>query len=239
MLIKLNYQSDFRTRLSTLSTLSTTMTRRLDYTYYSLLSSLSSLTSTISSLSSLSAQTSVLQTHFTSSSSSLTSEITSQIASSSNSFDAQARRIYQLETRIKEGRRKVARLGERLDGVRDNVERSSLRDRETRRIVGRRWKMLWGFLGFLTGLFVILATTRQWRRNAYAIRDGVVHSVDRTEEVFEEVVGLRENGQQKRESRRDDEGVRPGAKTRIGAQETTATSSVVDADVILRLFDEL
>ena len=133
----------------------------------------------------------------------------------------------------------MARLGERLDGVRDNVERSSLRDRETRRMVGRRWKMLWGFLGFLTGLFVILATTRQWRRNEYAIRDEVVHSVNRTEEVFREVVGFRENGQQEGESRRDDEGVRPVAKTRIGAQETTATSSVVDADVILRLFDEL
>ena len=133
----------------------------------------------------------------------------------------------------------MGRLGERLDGVRDNVERSSLRDRETRRIVGRRWKMLWGFLGFLTGLFVILATTRQWRRNEYAMRDGVVHSVNPKEEMSEKVVGFRGNGQQKRESRRDDEGVRPGAKTRIGAKETTATRPAVDADVILRLFDEL
>ena len=237
------YRSDLRTRLSTLSTLSTSTTRRLDYTYYSLLSSTSSLTSAISSLSSLSTQISTLQTHFTSSSSSLASEIATQTTSSSNSFDVQARRIYQLETRIKEGREKVGRLGERLDGVGEKVERSSLREKETRRIVGRRLKMLWGFLAFIAVLVLILATTRYWRRNEYLIRDEIVPSVNRTEWEINNVGGLQGNRQQRMKNQRDSEDLRPGAKMKIGAKETTETrlvrSSAVDADAVLRRFDEL
>lgn len=234
------YGSDLRTRLTTLATLSTATTRRLDYTYYSLLSSISSLASAVSSLSSLSTQTSSLQTQFTSSSSGLASEITFQISSSQKSFDAQACRISQLEMRIKEGREKVGRLGERLDGVREKVERSSLRDRESRRIIGRRLKMLWGSLGFLIGLFLILAATRQWRRNEDVIKGESVHLGNRTEEPLKEAVGMRqENGELRREMRRDDERWRPGTKTSMRVGDTTARSSAVDADATLRLFDEL
>lgn len=137
----------------------------------------------------------------------------------------------------------MGRLGERLDGVRDKVERSSLRDRESRRIVGRRLKMLWGFLGSITGLFLILATTRHWRGNEYAIKDEVVHLVNRTEGPFGEVVGVQSDGKQGTESQQDNEGVRPDVETRIRVKETTAGSpariSAVDADAALRLFDEL
>lgn len=230
---------DLRTRLTTLSTLSTTTTRRLDYTYYSLLSSTSSLASAVSSLSSLSTQTSALQTRFTSLSSSLTSEITTQISSSDKSFDAQAGRISQLETRIKEGREKVGRLGERLHGVREKVERSSLQDRESRRIIGMRLKMLWGALGLLIGLLLMLTATRQWRRDKYVMTDEVVHLGNRTE-AFEDVVGIRQGKwEQRREKQRDDEGWRPGGQTKKRVEDTTARSSAVDADATLRLFDEL
>lgn len=127
--------------------------------------------------------------------------------------------------------------------MREKVERSSLRERETRRIVGRRLKMLWGFLGFIAGLVLILATTRHWRRNEYPIRDEVVPSVNRTEEKFNNVGGLQENGQQRVKSQRENEDLRPGAKMNIGAKETMETrsvrSSAVDADAILRRFDEL
>ena len=122
--------------------------------------------------------------------------------------------------------------------MREKVERSSLQDRESRRIIGRRWKMLWGFLGLTTGLFLILAATRQWRRNEYAMRDEGVHSAHPLE-VFQEVIRFQENRQQRSESQRDDEGMRLGAELRIGVKETTAKSSVGDADAILRLFDEL
>lgn len=137
----------------------------------------------------------------------------------------------------------MGRLGERLDGVREKVERSSLRERETRRIVGRRLKMLWGFLGLIAGLVLILATTRHWRRNEYPLRDEVVPSVNRTEGKFSNVGGLQEDRQHSMESERDNEDLRPGAKMTIGAKETMETrsvgSSAVDADAILRRFDEL
>ena len=142
--------------------------------------------------------------------------------------------------RIKEGREKVGRLEERLDGVRENVERSSLRDRESRRIIGRRLKMMWGSLGFLIGLFLILAATRQWRRYEDVIKDESVHLGNRTEKVLKEAVGMRqENGELRREIQRDDEGWRPGTKTSIRVEDTTVRSSAIDADATLRLFDEL
>ncbi len=142
--------------------------------------------------------------------------------------------------RIKEGREKVGRLGERLDGVREKVERSSLRDRESRRIIGRRLKILWGSLGFLIGLFLILAATRQWRRNEDVIKDESVHLGIQTEESLKEAVGMRqENGELRREMRRHDERWRPGTKTSMRVEDTTASSSAVDPDATLRLFDEL
>lgn len=234
------YFRDLRRRLTTLSALSTTTTRRLDYTYYSLLSSISSLTSAVSALSSLSTQISDLQTHFVSTSSSLTSEITTHVSSSATSCEAQARRISQLEIRIKEGREKVGRLGERLDGVRAKVEGSSLRDRESRRIMGRRLKMLWGSLAFLVGFFFILAVTRQWRRHEDVMKDQTVHQGNWTEEMLKEVVGMRQGKQeQRRESQRDDEGRRPAADANMRVEDTTTRSSAADADATLRLFDEL
>lgn len=200
---------------------------------------MSSLTSAVSSLSSLSAQTSTLQKHFTSSSSSLTSEIKNQIASSNKSLDAQAQRVFQLGTRIREGREKVGRLGERLDGVREKVEKSSLRDQESRRMMSRRRRMLCGSLGFLFGLLLILAATRQWRRNEETMRGEIVRFGDRTE-AFEKVERLRQEiWEQRRARQRDREGWRSDTQTSMRMEGTTARSSAVDVDATLRLFDEL
>lgn len=99
--------------------------------------------------------------------------------------------------------------------------------------------MLWGSLGFLVALFLILAATRQWRRNEDVMRDEIVHLGNRTE-VFEDVMGLRQkNGEQRRKRQQYDEGWRPGGKTSMKVEDTTARSSVGDADATLRLFDEL
>ena len=145
---------------------------------------------------------------------------------------------------MKKGREKVGRLGERLDRVREKVEKSSMRDRESRRMFGRRLKLLWGFLGSVIGLFLILATTRQWRGNEYATREELLHLANRTEGVSEKVVGLQEDAQQQRERQGDNESLGSSTRTGIGVDETTsgspATSSMAaDADAMLRLFDEL
>lgn len=103
--------------------------------------------------------------------------------------------------------------------------------------------MLWGLLGFIAVLVLILATTRHWRRNEYLIRDEVVPSVNRTEWDINNVGGLQGNRQQRMKNQRDSEDLRPGAKMKTGAKETTETrsvrSSAVDADAVLRRFDEL
>ena len=167
------------------------------------------------------------------------SEIKGHISSSNKSLDAQAQRVSRLESRIKEGRGKVGRLGERLDGVREKVERSALRDRESRRMIGRRLKMLWGSMGLLLGLLLIVAATRQWRRNEDVMRDRTVRLGNRTE-AFEKLGHLRrEDWEQRRARLRDDEGWRPSTKTSMRGQDSTARSSAVDVDATLRLFDEL
>ena len=135
----------------------------------------------------------------------------------------------------------MGRLGDRLDGVREKVERSSLRDSESRRTIGRRLKMLWGTLGLLIGLFLILATTRQWRRDGNATRDEAVHSGRRMEDVSEEVLGTpHEMWEQSTEmTQPDKEGKRASAKADMNVQVTAVRSSAVDVDATLRLFDEL
>lgn len=145
-----------------------------------------------------------------------------------------------MDQRINEGRVKVGRLGKRLDGVKEKVERSSLRDKESRRITGRRLKIMWGSLGFFIGLCSILAATRQWRRNGDVMKDEVAHLSNRTEVVFEEVMGTgQERWKQGRERQRDDEGSRRDAKTSTKVEDTTARSPAVDVDATLQLLDEL
>ena len=135
----------------------------------------------------------------------------------------------------------MGRLGERLDGVRDKVERSSLRDRESRRTIGRRLKMLGGTLGFLIGLFLILAATRQWRRNGNATKDEAVHSGIPIEDGSEEVLGTRHEIWERNTemAQPDKEGKRASAKADMNVQVTAVGSSAVDVDATLRLFDEL
>ena len=143
-----------------------------------------------------------------------------------------------MELRIQNGREKVDRLGERLDGVRRKVETSSVRETESRRVIGRRLRMLWGFLGFLAVLFVILAMTRQWRRNEYVAGNEVLRLVDRREDTSEESM-CQGNGQQRMERRRDAEGSRSATKTGTRFTEEWVRNSSVDVDATLRLFNEL
>ena len=145
----LSTNRNLRTTLSALSTLSTNITRRLDYTYYSLLSSLSSLTSTIQELHKLSTSTTELSTRFKDESTSLNDGTTNQIQNATINFDAQARRIQDLENRIKVERTEANKLSLRLDAVRTKVESSASRDTEDERRIGRRFESAVGLLGIL------------------------------------------------------------------------------------------
>ena len=86
--------------------------------------------------------------------------------------------------------------------------------------------MLWGSLGLIVGLFLILAATRQWRKNEDTLRTEIMH--------------LRPDRQEQgRERQRDDEGGRPSVRPSVRVKDIIAKSSAVDADATLRLFEEL
>ena len=129
-------------------------------------------------------------------------------------------------------------LGGRLDGVREKVERSAVRERESRRVIGRRLKILWGLLGFFVVLFLILAITRQWRRNETLIGDEIERTRTSIGNVSEK--GKQQgNWERRSEGHRNDGDREPGGKVRVGLKEKRGMSSVVNADATLRLFDEL
>ncbi|KAL6720766.1 hypothetical protein ACLMJK_002691 [Lecanora helva] len=213
---------DLRATLSTLSTLSTTTTRRLDYTYYSLLSSLSTLNSTLTSLQHLSTSTTTLSTHFTSDSNTLTTDIRAQISTAENGFQQQARRIADLELRMKRGREKVQGLGERLEVVRGKVEGAAERDREGRRRVGRRLRVLWCMLGVFGGLVLVGMVVRHWPRVGVETGEGEV--VERGGDVLNADRKGRDWG---------------GRDSRSSSGSSVQMTEAQTQDPILRLFDEL
>ena len=240
----LSTNRDLRTTLSTLSTLSTNVTRHLDYTYYSLLSSLSSLTSTIQELHNLSNSTTELSTRFKDESISLSDDTTNQIQNTTINFDAQARRIQDLENRIKVGRTEATNLSLRLNAVRTKVESSARRDTEDERRIGRRLKVLWGFLGFWIVLLMILIIVRQ-RAHGMDVKGGKL--VELGNRTWDEKMGSREVhkawGWESKGNRSEDNG-RSSSGERVGAsssrtRSSSKRSSAVDAEATLRLFDEL
>lgn len=236
----LSTNRNLRTTLSALSTLSTNITRRLDYTYYSLLSSLSSLTSTIQELHKLSTSTTELSTRFKDESTSLNDGTTNQIQNATINFDAQARRIQDLENRIKVERTEANKLSLRLDAVRTKVESSASRDTEDERRIGRRLKVLWGFLGFWIVLLMILIILRQ-RGHGMEIKGG--NLVELGNRTWDEKMGSREMhkayGWESKGNRCEDNG-RSSSGERVGAcssstRSSSKRSSAVDAEATLRL----
>ena len=239
------YCRDLRTALTSLSTLSTNTTRRLDYTYYSLLSSLSSLTSTITDLHTLFASTTALHQHFSVSSSELVADTTTQISAWNTNFDTQARRIEDLEARMRAGRERVGQLGERLDRARGKVEASDARDGEGRRRVGRRLRMMWGVLGCLGGLLVVLLVMRHLvgvdvsGGRVVRLEEGTLDGVGETLGGLATKVRVGGRGPN---TKTEDRGSTTRSKSegsRSRDRGSGLTSPVIDEEYFLRLFDEL
>jgi len=216
---RLKPHSDLRTTLTTLSTLSTTTTRRLDYTYYALLSSLSTLTTTIANLHNLSTTTTAYASHLTTTTSTLTTSTQAQIDAADKGFQQQARRISELETRMREGRERMQLLEGRLEDARRKVERNGEKDREGREAAVRRLKMLWGFLGAWGVVVLVVVVVRHWPE--FRMDVGRVRRVE-TPTTWEGA-GFQE-GQ--------------GRRTGISRSEKAASTNVPEHPV-LKLFDEL
>ena len=151
-----------RKQLASLSEVATSTTRHLDYTYYSLLSTIPTIENTISGLRDLATESQTLLNEFTTSSiPSLTTDFSSQIASLHENFDqVQSDRITGLENRMKGARKQVENLGLRVEGVRTKVEQWEVREREGKKRGRRRIGILWGALGVLFSLVVILTVVK-------------------------------------------------------------------------------
>lgn len=151
-------------QFTSLSAQATALTRHLDYTYYSLLSSLPSIAQTLSLLRDLAAQSQTLLHDFTTSAvPSLEADISSQISILRENHDKlQSEQIAGLESRMRVAREKVDGLGERVRSVRARVEAWEARERDEKRRGKRRVGILWGVLGTLLGLFVVVVVVRGW-----------------------------------------------------------------------------
>jgi len=104
-----------------------------------------------------------LQQTFSTESTEITQEISHQI-SAFEDFDAQSKRIKALQERMQVGKKSVLALGGRLERVKSKVERFERVEEEWRDRMSRRLRMLWGGVGTLVGLFVLLLVIRRWPR---------------------------------------------------------------------------
>ncbi|MCJ1378464.1 hypothetical protein MMC17_001563 [Xylographa soralifera] len=230
---RMESEKQLRNQLTKLSNLATSTTRQLDYTYYSLLSSLPSIANSLSLLSDLAAQSQALLDEFTASSiPSLTADISSQIASLQGNFDnLQSERISGLELRMRVARERVTVLGERVEGVKIRMEEWERRDRDGKRRGKRRVSIVWGVLGSLFGLFLIMVIVRGWQGESDGLDGRAKLEASRRmdvifgdETVTDAAAGLLDDG-------------RPPEGTKSGVARKTSTQNEFDAR--LRAFDEL
>jgi len=224
-------------QLSSLQSAATTATRSLDTSYYSLLAALPNIHSTLSLLRNLAAQSQALLDTFTQTSApELTAEFETQIASLQENFDGvQSERIAGLEARMKAARERVKGLGERVEGVRSRVEEWERREREGKRRGRRNIGILWGVLGTVVGLFVVIVLYRGWDAGT----DGLEEVARRQASLrMERMLGTEGFGGLVGDGGTGERGVERGRVGGLVSQPTSATKSR-ELDAVLSVFDEL
>ncbi|MCJ1474338.1 hypothetical protein MMC13_002996 [Lambiella insularis] len=223
---------DLRKQLDLLSAQATSYTRQLDYTYYSLLSTLPAIAETLSLLRDLAVASQALLHDFTTSTvPALTADMSSQIGNLQETFGKlQSERIAGLESRMRVAREKVDGLGERVESVRTRVQEWEARERDGKRRGRRRVGILWGVLGTLVGLFVVMVVVKDGQNEIGGL-DGRTdfegsRETNKTREIEDAAsTGLFiDNG-------------RPPKESRSSAPRVTGQSD--DFDARLRMFDEL
>lgn len=134
--------SELRKSLVDLNTLSNTTTSRLDNTYYNVLEKLSILHSIIASLKELATLTRQLNDDFIKESTEVVKDIEIQLDGFGD-FHPQERKIENLEHRIEAGREKAHMLGDRVDLVKQKIERWERVESEWQQRTRKRLKFLW------------------------------------------------------------------------------------------------
>ena len=133
--------------------------------------------------------------------------------------------------RMKAGKEKVGRLGERLEQVRLKVERNAEREREGRVKVGRRLRMLWGCLGFWSVGILVLVVIRHWPFAGVDVGKGSLMGLQ----------DVRERGNSGNESFASRLELEKGQGGLVSSSESSSEQArqTVEVDPVLRLFDDL
>jgi hypothetical protein len=146
-------RSELRKSLGDLNTLSHNTTSRLDNTYYNALEKLTILHNTIASLKDLATLTRQLNDDFISESTDVVKEIEIQL-DGFHDFHPQERKIEDLEHRIETGREKTHMLGDRVELVKQKIERWEKVESEWQQRTRKRLKLLWAIT--VVALFLLV-----------------------------------------------------------------------------------
>ncbi|KAL5333599.1 hypothetical protein BJX70DRAFT_380474 [Aspergillus crustosus] len=142
-----------RSALSVIGTLATDITRRLDYTYYGLLEKIAALNVTIASFQELSDSASKLFDDFQRETTGLEQDIWKQIGDL-HDFQPQLQRIEALEERMRASKTRAKDLGNRLEAMRNEIERWDKREIEWQTRTNQRLRIFWGLV--ITAILAIL-----------------------------------------------------------------------------------
>ncbi|KAL6234299.1 hypothetical protein BDW75DRAFT_169085 [Aspergillus navahoensis] len=152
-----------RSALSAIGTLATDITRRLDYTYYGLLEKIAALNVTIASFQELSDTTSKLFDDFQRETSGLEQDIRKQIGDL-HEFQPQMQRIEVLEERMRASRTRAKALGNRLDAMRNEIERWDKQEMEWQMRTNRRLRIFWGIITAVILTALVAIVLQHWPR---------------------------------------------------------------------------
>ncbi|KAL2869413.1 uncharacterized protein BJX67DRAFT_330967 [Aspergillus lucknowensis] len=142
-----------RSALSVIGTLATDITRRLDYTYYGLLEKVAALNTTMASFQEVLDSTSKLFDDFQQETASLEKDIRKQVGDM-DEFKPQMQKIEALEERMRTGKARASALGNRLEAMRNEIERWDKREMEWQTRTKQRLRIFWGFV--TVGILAIL-----------------------------------------------------------------------------------
>ena len=155
-------EEELRDKLSRLNQTGTDITRRLDYTYYSLLEKIGSLVSTIGSFQSLSKQSHDLIENFSKEATALDSSTRGRTETFREGFDVRQLRVAELEGRGVKAQEKATKLSDRLESARKKVQEWESREAVAVKKRERWWKGVWGTVGTILGIIVLIICWKEW-----------------------------------------------------------------------------
>jgi hypothetical protein len=138
-----------------------TSAERLDKTYRSILEKFGLLQSTITALWELAGMSQEVNQSFRRESRELVTDMGLQLDAFGR-FEEQQQLIEQLQDRVQRGRSKITGLSERIDGVRDRIERWERADREWQDRTRRRLKVIWVITSVIILCVVLLVLVAQY-----------------------------------------------------------------------------